>query len=58
MDRVNARGKRAIGGRLAIDARASACAMAKKNAGEWRDPESIWCGRPDRRRIVDASGRE
>ena len=47
IDRVNARGHATFGGRLAIDAKGfPASAMAKKNAGDWRDPECIrrWAG--------------
>jgi len=42
MERVHARGHTTFGGRLAPDAQGfPASAMAKKNAGDWRDPEHI-----------------
>ncbi len=42
MDRVDARGHATFGGRLAADAKGfPASAMAKKSAGDWRDPEHI-----------------
>jgi menaquinone-dependent protoporphyrinogen oxidase len=41
-ERVNARGHITFGGRLAPDAKGfPASAMAKKMAGDWRDPEQI-----------------
>jgi menaquinone-dependent protoporphyrinogen oxidase len=42
MDRVHAVGHVTFGGRLAPDAKGfPASAMAKKNAGDWRDEESV-----------------
>lgn len=42
MERVGARGHMTFGGRLEPDARGfPASAMAKKNAGDWRDPEHV-----------------
>jgi menaquinone-dependent protoporphyrinogen oxidase len=42
MDRVHARGHVTFGGRLAPDAKGfPASAMAKKNSGDWRDPEQV-----------------
>ncbi len=42
MDRVNARGHMTFGGRLTADAKGfPASAMAKKNAGDWRDTGHI-----------------
>lgn len=42
MDQVGARGHVTFGGRLAPDARGfPARAMAKKNAGDWRDPVHV-----------------
>ena len=42
MDRVHARGHVTFGGRLTPDARGfPASAMAKKNSGDWRDPEQV-----------------
>jgi menaquinone-dependent protoporphyrinogen oxidase len=42
MDLVQARGHATFGGRLPADAKGfPAGAMAKKNAGDWRDPEQI-----------------
>lgn len=42
MDKVGARGHVTFGGRLAPDARGfPAAAMAKKNAGDWRDAEQV-----------------
>ncbi len=42
MGRIGARGHYTIGGRLTPDAKGfPAHAMAKKNAGDWRDPEHI-----------------
>lgn len=42
MQRVGARGHVTFGGRLAPDAKGfPASAMAKKNAGDWRDPEHV-----------------
>jgi menaquinone-dependent protoporphyrinogen oxidase len=42
MDLVHARGHQTFGGRLPADAKGfPASAMAKKNAGDWRDPEQI-----------------
>jgi len=42
MDRVGAAGHATFGGRLAPDARGfPASAMAKKNAGDWRDAERV-----------------
>ena len=51
MDRVHARGHATFGGRLTPDAKGfPASAMAKKNAGDWRDPEHI------RRWVHDIAG--
>jgi menaquinone-dependent protoporphyrinogen oxidase len=47
MQRVGARGHVTFGGRLAPDAKGfPASAMAKKNAGDWRDPKQVkdWTG--------------
>ena|SRR5579862_3980957 len=47
MDRVNASGHATFGGRLTADAKGfPAVAMAKKYAGDWRDPAHIraWVG--------------
>ena len=42
MDRIGARGHKTFGGRLSADAKGfPASAMAKKNAGDWRDTEQI-----------------
>ena len=42
MDKVGARGHVTFGGRLAPDAKGfPASAMAKKNAGDWRDPQHV-----------------
>jgi menaquinone-dependent protoporphyrinogen oxidase len=42
MRRVGARGHATFGGRLSPDARGwPASAMAKKHAGDWRDPEQV-----------------
>src|SRR5258708_15217576 len=42
MGRVDARGHATFGGRLTADAKGfPASAMAKKSAGDWRDPEHI-----------------
>ena len=42
MDRVGARGHTTFGGRLSPDAKGfPTSAMAKKHAGDWRDPEPI-----------------
>jgi menaquinone-dependent protoporphyrinogen oxidase len=42
MNRVGARGHRTFGGRLSPDAKGfPASAMAKKNAGDWRDADQI-----------------
>jgi menaquinone-dependent protoporphyrinogen oxidase len=42
MDRVGAKGHATFGGRLESDARGfPASALAKRNAGDWRDPEQI-----------------
>jgi menaquinone-dependent protoporphyrinogen oxidase len=42
MDRVHAKGHVTFGGRLTPDARGfPASAMAKKNSGDWRNPESV-----------------
>ena len=42
MDRAGAEGHVTFGGRLAADAKGfPAATMAKKNAGDWRDPEQI-----------------
>jgi menaquinone-dependent protoporphyrinogen oxidase len=42
MDRVHAMGHMTFGGRLAADAKGfPAGAMAKKNSGDWRDPEQV-----------------
>jgi menaquinone-dependent protoporphyrinogen oxidase len=42
MDRVHARGHVTFGGRLTPDAKGfPATAMAKKNSGDWRDPEQV-----------------
>ena len=42
MDRVHARGHVTFGGRLTPDARGfPASAMAKKNSGDWRNPEHV-----------------
>lgn len=42
MQRVHARGHATFGGRLAADARGfPASAMAKKHAGDWRDPAQV-----------------
>jgi menaquinone-dependent protoporphyrinogen oxidase len=42
MERVHARGHVTFGGALSPDAKGfPASAMAKKNAGDWRDPEQI-----------------
>lgn len=42
LDRVQARGHRTFGGRLEPDAKSfPARAMAKEQAGDWRDPEAI-----------------
>jgi menaquinone-dependent protoporphyrinogen oxidase len=43
MQCVGARGHATFGGRLAPDAKGfPASAMAKKNAGDWRDAQQIW----------------
>jgi menaquinone-dependent protoporphyrinogen oxidase len=42
MDRIGARGHVTFGGRLLPDARGfPAAAMAKKHAGDWRDPDQV-----------------
>jgi menaquinone-dependent protoporphyrinogen oxidase len=42
MQRVGARGHMTFGGRLALDAKGfPASAMAKKHAGDWRDPDHV-----------------
>ncbi len=42
MDQVHARGHVTFGGRLPADAKGfPASAMAKKNAGDWRDQEQV-----------------
>ena len=42
MDKIGARGHATFGGRLAPDAKGfPARAMAKKQAGDWRDPEQV-----------------
>jgi menaquinone-dependent protoporphyrinogen oxidase len=47
MERVGARGHATFGGRLTADAKGfPASAMAKKHAGDWRDPQQVrvWVG--------------
>jgi menaquinone-dependent protoporphyrinogen oxidase len=42
MERIGARGHVTFGGRLSPDAKGfPASAMAKKNAGDWRDPKQV-----------------
>ncbi len=59
MDRVHAQGHVTFGGRLTPDAKGiPASAMAKKNSGDWRDPEQVrtWTHRVATQLRAGASG--
>jgi menaquinone-dependent protoporphyrinogen oxidase len=60
MDRVDARGHVTFGGCLAPDAKGfPASAMAKKNSGDWRDPEQVrtWTHQVATQLRANSSGR-